>query len=293
MELNQLLQFKTIAESGNMSKAAQSLYTSQPALSQNLAKLENELGTQLFDRQKKKIQLNATGKAVLEHVNAIFDEINTIRLITARNAKLSNHLRLTSYEDPSIRYFGSIICGMFPELTLDTSLKPDTEIIDNLKNDKVDIAFSASPIIHNDIFTTYLCKTQMSVSVPPDHELFDKEFLTWQDLDNQSFLIPAGYSYLFDKIAYLEKEQNITIKRLVQRDFGLYRSMATKSNYLTFASTLDHMYEKNPIRKDIPVVNPSVTINYYASCNNLYTANLLPYITCIQKFYWQYEFSHE
>jgi len=49
------------------------------------------------------------------------------------------------------------------------------------------------------------------------------------------------------------------------------------------------MYEKHPLRKEIPVVNPGVSITYYASCNNLYKNNLLPYITCIQSFYWEHE----
>lgn len=289
MELNQLLQFKTIVDTGNMSRAAQTLFISQPALSQNLSKLEKELGVQLFDHKGNKLVLNETGQKVLRHVNNVFEEINKIKLITDKNTLASDTLRLSSYEDPSLRYFGATISGSFPGITLVTALRPDAEIIQDLKNGQTDIAFSAAPIIDRDIFTTYLCESVMSVSAPPDHELFPRTFLTWEDLNNQSFLIPAGFSYLFDKIAYVEKEKNIQIKRLVQRDFGLYRVMINKSPFLYFSASLDHFYAKDPTRKEIPVVDPTVTIRYYASCKSSQTSALLPYITCIQRYYWAFE----
>ncbi len=289
MELNQLLQFKAIVDAGNMSRAAQSLYISQPALSQNLAKLEKELGVQLFEHHKNKLILNENGQKVLRHVNIILDEINNIRFAVSPVGHFHERLRLSSYEDPSLRYFGATILGSFPELTLETSLRPDSQIIENLKNEQVDIAFSSNAVIDPEIFTTYLCETTMSVAVPPGHKLHGHSYLTWNDLNNQTFLMPAGYSYLFDKIGYIEKEKNIQLQRKIQRDFGLYRSMVNQTPYLTFNSTLDHMYTRNPVRADIPVVDPAVTIRYYASCKAKYTSVLLPFITCIQRYYWAYE----
>ena len=51
MELNQIKYFQTIAEEGSFTKAAQKLYLSQPALSKSMARLESELGVELFTRQ--------------------------------------------------------------------------------------------------------------------------------------------------------------------------------------------------------------------------------------------------
>ncbi len=289
MELYQLRQFKTIIETGNMSQAAQALYISQPALSQSLAKLEKELGTNLFDRHKNRLILNETGRKVLRHVDHILSEIESIYLVTASQSSFTSHLRLSSYEDPSLRYFGAIISMDFPGILLETSLKPDTEIVEDLKNGHTDIAFSASPVRHKDVFTTYLCSTRLFVSVPPGHELFNHDVLTWEDLDGQTFLIPAGYSYLFERIEAVEKERNIKIKRMIQKDFGLYRSMVGNSSLLHFSSNLDRLYTKNSSRKEIPVIRPGISIRYYASCSNPYTSALLPYMTCIQKFYWNFE----
>lgn len=71
MELNQIKQFRVIASTESISAAAELLYIAQPSLSQTLKRLEDELGTQLFDRRGKKIQLNGAGKIFLKYCDEI------------------------------------------------------------------------------------------------------------------------------------------------------------------------------------------------------------------------------
>lgn len=284
MELNQLLQFKTIVETGNMSRAAQTLFVSQPSLSHNIAKLEKELGAQLFEHRGNKLILNETGRRVLLHVNNIFDETNKIRLITGENAPASDMLRLGSYEEHCLRYFGASISDFFSDVTLFTCLMPDTELKQHLKSNKIDIAFSSSAIIDPDISTVYLCESSMSISVPPEHELFCRSSLTWKDLEGQCILVPSGFSYLRDKVAAIEKAKNIQTERLIQNDFGLYRILAEKSRFLCFSISLDQSGGPTRRRK-IPISDPDITICYYASCLTSRMSELLPYINCIRQHF--------
>lgn len=62
MELMQLKYFKTVAEAGKISDAAQALFISAPALSTSIARLEKELGVALFDRTNNRIILNRQGQ---------------------------------------------------------------------------------------------------------------------------------------------------------------------------------------------------------------------------------------
>ena len=71
MELNQIKQFRVIANTESISAAAELLYIAQPSLSQTLKRLEDELGTQLFDRRGKKITLNGAGKIFLKYCDEI------------------------------------------------------------------------------------------------------------------------------------------------------------------------------------------------------------------------------
>ncbi len=74
MTLNQLHYFITVAQLENITKAAELLYLNQPALSKSIAKLEQELGTPLFDRKGKKLSLNPQGKRFLEYASAVLRE---------------------------------------------------------------------------------------------------------------------------------------------------------------------------------------------------------------------------
>ena len=79
MNLQQLEYFQEIARTQNMTKSAERLHVSQPALSSTLKALENELGISLFDRKGRSLVLNHTGQEFLKNVNSIFDILNRSR----------------------------------------------------------------------------------------------------------------------------------------------------------------------------------------------------------------------
>lgn len=73
--LNNYKAFYTVARLGSMSKAAEALYISQPALSKSIAKLEEGLSTKLFDRTSKGVSLTEEGIILYEHIKNAFDTI--------------------------------------------------------------------------------------------------------------------------------------------------------------------------------------------------------------------------
>ncbi len=77
MELNQLHYFVAVAHCENITKAAKELFISQPALSRVILRLEQELGTPLFDRHGGRVTLNEHGKAFLRYVEPALESINT------------------------------------------------------------------------------------------------------------------------------------------------------------------------------------------------------------------------
>ena len=69
MELSQLRYFSAVAQLGNMSKAAETMFVSQPNLSTSLSRLEEEIGVPLFERRRGKITLNQSGECFLHYVD--------------------------------------------------------------------------------------------------------------------------------------------------------------------------------------------------------------------------------
>lgn len=120
MEIYPLLYFKTIAETGNLTRAADSLMISPPALSSALKRLERDLGVPLFDRVGRNLVLNQYGEAYLPYVRKI------LRLTTQSNELMrqmreerSKHIRVADMT----KVFASHIISEFLEQHPDISLR--------------------------------------------------------------------------------------------------------------------------------------------------------------------------
>lgn len=79
MEMHQLRYVVAVARTGNFSRAAEQCHVSQPSLSQQIQKLEDELGERLFDRMKRETRLTPPGEAFLRHAVRILDEVAAAR----------------------------------------------------------------------------------------------------------------------------------------------------------------------------------------------------------------------
>ena len=98
MELTQLKYFKVLAETENLTKTAEKLYLSTPALSGSINRLEHELGMTLFDRSSgKNLKLNDKGRVMLQAVNQILDTLNNAqRVIQEMNKAESASLSIAT-----------------------------------------------------------------------------------------------------------------------------------------------------------------------------------------------------
>ena len=80
MELYQLRTFVTVADVGNLTHAAERLFTSQPAISAHVKALEQELNVKLFDRTSKGMRLTAHGKVLIEKAHQVLNATNELRI---------------------------------------------------------------------------------------------------------------------------------------------------------------------------------------------------------------------
>ena len=115
MELSQLNYFRTVARFQNMSKAASQLYVTQSTLSQNLRKLEDELGVTLFTRRGKSLALNELGQVVLKYSDEIFALLEEMR------KELENDLELAIEKGRKIGLNNEEINDLFQMILEDTN----------------------------------------------------------------------------------------------------------------------------------------------------------------------------
>ena len=187
MELQQIKQFREIARSENISKAVEALGLTQATLSQNLKRLEDELGVQLFERAGKKLIINKAGEIMYFHCDEICTSLDRI---TAELAKLKGEERKTitlAFEDLT-EHIPEILNRLNEQL-------PEIQVRIASANEKEwDIKLFSSISKEGAQVRHWSFAEDMGVVVHRDNPLAKQGFLHKKDLINSSFInyVPYG-----------------------------------------------------------------------------------------------------
>lgn len=147
MELMQLRYFATVARLGNISRAAQELYVTQPNLSKSIARLEEELGVPLFDHRKGKIALNDYGRCFLASVNLSLGELeNGIRGIQRMYDSSQNILTLGCSIDDLLPDVLRDFTPRHPEIGIRQFSGSPSELAERLGLHELDLMLTARPV---------------------------------------------------------------------------------------------------------------------------------------------------
>ncbi|MCR5785834.1 MAG: LysR family transcriptional regulator [Eubacterium sp.] len=194
MELSHLKYFQLTAELQHITKAAEQLYISQPALSKTISKLENELGVKLFDREGKNVYLNDYGHCVLDHANRIFSELDEMeREISDMKNGTSGSLSVVSVyasSDPtwlisSLSHF----IEKYPNVNIDFFKTEIDRLGELLLNREIDIAFSSTPIESQYIDWAPLFSEKIGIVLSERHPFANKKGLHMIDFKDERFCI--------------------------------------------------------------------------------------------------------
>jgi LysR family hydrogen peroxide-inducible transcriptional activator len=177
MELHQLRYFCSVAEAGSFSRAAEQSHVSQPSLSQQIIKLEDELGTRLFDRLGRSVRLTETGQTFLprEQKDSLGGSVTIGVIPTVAPYFLPQRLTRFSRKFPLVR------------LTVVEEITP--VLLDRVRASKVDLAILALPIRGHEFETFSLLAERLFAALPPGHKLAKRRSLSLKDLRAQPFLL--------------------------------------------------------------------------------------------------------
>lgn len=141
--------FYTVANTGNISKAAKELYISQPAISKSIQKLEEGVGCRLFSRSSRGVVLTEEGKLLYEHVNAAFETLNIGEEKLKRSIELGiGHLKIgvssTLCKYVLLPYLKEFI-RRNPHISISISCQSTNETLKLLEDNKIDIGLIGKP----------------------------------------------------------------------------------------------------------------------------------------------------
>lgn len=193
MELRHLRYFVAVAEEGSLTVAAERrLHTSQPSLSRQIRDLEYEVGTELFTRSAKGIELTAAGRAFLDHARLALAQaeaaVDAARR-AAQPAKPSFALGfLTGQEMDWLPEAMNILRDELPNIDVTVSSQYSPLLADGLMRGKLDLAFMRPEPHMPDLEYKVVMTEPLVVVLPSDHRLASRKAIAIQDIAEETFI---------------------------------------------------------------------------------------------------------
>lgn len=181
--------FKAVADCGNMTKAAEKLHVSQPALSKAIKALEEEMGTPLFDRVGRNILLNEDGRVVHQAVTYAIQSVDAVPL--ALNSFVRTRARMVNLYCPVPLGDDINLLVAFHRERPDIRLRTALTKTQDFEDDTADLTFFASPLIHREANYLFLGTEPFVVSLPNDHPLASRVEIDLAELRDEPLVTVA------------------------------------------------------------------------------------------------------
>lgn len=193
MELNQLRYLCAIVDTGSFSRAAESCHVAQPSLSQQISKLEDELGARLFDRLGRSVRLTEAGRAFLPHARTVLHQTELARSeVDGRRRDARGTVIVGVIPTIAPYYLPERITGFmekFPDATLRIVEETTPVLLESLRNLSIDIAILSLPIRHREFETTPLLTERLYAALPRDHPRAGASGIALRELREERFVM--------------------------------------------------------------------------------------------------------
>lgn len=216
MELMQLQMFVAVVKEGSVQKAAEKVYRTQPAVSIALKKLENEIGSALFNRaQRYGYQLTPAGELLHSYAT---------RLLALRNETIESLQDLVHLRRGAVRigatestcvYLLPKITQVFqqqhPGVRIEVTCGHSEELLYELQAHRLDLAMLAYLPEHNNLEARLIKRDELVLIVSPDHRLALAEHVEIKDLETESIISEGTPSSLHKKVVEAFRSHQTTL----------------------------------------------------------------------------------
>jgi DNA-binding transcriptional LysR family regulator len=171
MDLTQLELFKAVAEEGSITAAAQRLHRVPSNLTTRIKQLEQELGVDLFIREKLRLRLSATGWTFLDYTKRILELVEEARQ-AASGSEPQGIFTLGSLESTAAVRIPGVLADFhqrYPKVELDFTTGPSGDMLDGVLAGRISAAFVDGPLHHPELEGIELFEEEMVLITPSSH----------------------------------------------------------------------------------------------------------------------------
>ena len=269
MTITQLQYVLAVAEHKNFTLAAEKCFVTQPTLSMQIQKVEEELSILIFDRSKKPIQLTDIGLKIVNQAKNIVNEANRIKdIVDQQKGFIGGEFRLgiiPTIMPTLLPMFLKIFIKKYPKVNLIIEELNTEDIIFKLNNGHLDAAIAATPLNEEKIKEVVLYFEPFVAYIPENHDNFNKKEITIEDLNIDEILLLQDGHCFRDSVLNLCKNTNYAQKSHFQIESGSFETLIKLADeglgttLLPYLHTLDlkesdklklrHFIEPKPARE--------------------------------------------
>lgn len=237
MDLHQLEQFLAVAEAGTFTRAAGKLSRTQPAISQSVKKLEEEVGVVLFARDLHDVTLTEAGQRLAQYARRLLrlrDEakqsLGELKSLSAGRLSIAAHEIAAIYLLP--RLLHSFV-GQFPDIRIGVYRSSLDEVPHQVLDRQADVGFVTHEPMFRELQKVHVCSDEMVLVTSPRHRFAKRNDLRLEDLGDERFVLHHVCMSTAERISRLFEEHRTpfairaelwsfeNIKDFVERDFGV------------------------------------------------------------------------
>jgi len=221
MDLGQLRYFSKIVEHRSFTRAAQDCSVSQPALSQQIAKLEKELGQPLFERQGRSIRLTPAGQVLQTRAEKILQLVDDAKRQITDDGQtgricVSAIPTIAPYLLPKLL---STVGSQFPDASFVIGEDTTETLLKRCSNGDVDVGILALPASAKYLTIEPFFEEELLLALPADHPLCSRSRISAKDIASEAFILLGDTHCLVDAIESFCNQKNfqpVTTSRIEQ-----------------------------------------------------------------------------
>ena len=195
MNIRDLKYIISVAETHHFGKAAERCFVSQPTLSGQIKKVEEELGVSIFERTNRSVEITPVGQEIIDHARRIMEQVDAIQQITrAYQDPLAGPLRIGAIPTLSPYLMPLILIPLrqqLPQMKLVLTEEMTEHLLERLHNHEIDAALLATPVDNHAFESIPLFDEPFWVAYPSGHRFYTKDKITVSDLKNENLLVLA------------------------------------------------------------------------------------------------------
>lgn len=216
MEIHQLTYFVAVAETGSFTRAAERCSVAQPSLSQQIMKLEQELGESLFDRLPRRVVLTEAGRMLLPRANSILAELQDIKQGLNEDIEDGRGVLSVGFI-PTVAPFVlprviERFSRDFPLATLSVQEDLTEVLVREIIDGKLDVGITSLPIHNKLIRTQELLSEPLMVASSHGHDIVSRASLHVKELDDYPFIALSEVHCLGEQVQSFCYRQDLSLR---------------------------------------------------------------------------------